>query len=331
MATTTKEGQVTDRNWHRTMGALLAVVLALALAACGSSSKSNSSSSSSSSGSSAPSGQPGKGKPAVTLGDKNFTEQFVLGQLYKQALEAKGFTVNLKNNIGSSEIIDKSLTSGQIDFYPEYTGVIVQELAKENKRPTSADETYTRAKAFEAKRGFDMLDKTPFFDADALAVKPPYAQKNGLTSTADLKKVKSFTYGAPPENKTRFQGVVGMKQVYGLNNLVFKPLAIGLQYQALDSGKIDVAAVFTTDGQLQNTGKYVVLTDPKGIFGFQNVAPVVNKKVLAKEGPEFAATLNAVSSKLTNEAMRKMNAAVDLDKQKPADVASTFLKANGLK
>jgi osmoprotectant transport system substrate-binding protein len=313
------------------MGALLAVVLALALAACGSSNKSSTSSGGGSSSPAAPSGQPGKGKPAVTLGDKNFTEEFVLGQLYKQALEAKGFTVNLKNNIGSSEVIDKALTSGQIDFYPEYTGVIVQVLAKNNKPPKSADETYKLAQAFEAKRGFTMLAKTPFFDADALAVKPSYAQKYGLKSTADLKKVPHFTYGGPPENKTRYQGVVGMKQAYGLNNFTFKPLTIGLQYQALDSGKIDVAAVFTTDGQLQNTGKYVVLTDPKGIFGFQNVSPVVSKKVLTAQGPEFTATLNAVSAKLTNEAMRKMNAAVDLDKQKPADVAGAFLKANGLK
>jgi osmoprotectant transport system substrate-binding protein len=312
------------------MGALLIVALAVALAACGSSNKKTTSSGGASS-SAAPSGQPGKGKPAVTLGDKNFTEEYVLGQLYKQALEAKGFTVNFKNNIGSSEVIDKALTSGKIDLYPEYTGTVVQTIAKEKTLPKTADEAYTRAKAFEEKRGFTLLDKTPFFDADALAVQPSYAQKNGLKSTADLKKVKHFTYGAPPENKTRFNGVIGMKQVYGLNNFTFKPLAIGLQYQALDSGKIDVAAVFTTDGQLQNAGKYVVLTDPKGIFGFQNVAPVVSKKVLAAEGPDFAATLNAVSSKLTNEAMRKMNAAVDLDKQKPADVAAKFLSANGLK
>jgi osmoprotectant transport system substrate-binding protein len=315
---------MTHRTWYRALAALLTVVLAVAVAACGSSSKSSSSSSSSSGA------QPGKGKPAFTLGDKNFTEEYILGQLYKQALEAKGYTINLKNNIGSSEITDKALTSGKIDGYPEYTGVIVQELAHQNNRPTSADETYTRAKAFEAKRGFVTLAKTPFFDADALAVKPPYAKKYGLKSTADLKKVPKFIYGAPPENKTRFQGVVGMKQAYGLNNFTFKPLTIGLQYQALDQGKIDVAAVFTTDGELINKSKYVVLTDPKGIFGYQNVTPVINKKKLAALGPEFQTTMNSVSAKLTNEAMQKMNAAVSIDKQKPADVAKAFLQANGL-
>ncbi|HKP91995.1 MAG TPA: glycine betaine ABC transporter substrate-binding protein [Thermoleophilaceae bacterium] len=306
---------------------VIALVLAAAVAACG-----DSDSEDSGSKSSVPSGQPGKGKPPVTMGDKNFTEQYILGDLYKQALEAKGFTVNLKGNIGSSEIIDKALTSGKIDMYPEYMDVINSVIAggKDEDRPKSADEAYTRAKAFEEKRGFTVLDKTPFFNADANAVKPEFAQKNGLRSTADLKKLKSFKFGAPPENKTRFQGVKGMKQVYGLNNLEFKPLAIGLQYKALDQGEIDVAAVFTTDGQLQG-GKYTVLTDPEGIYGYQNVAPVVSKKVLAEQGQAFADTLNAVSAKLTVEAMRKMNAAVDLDKKEPADVADQFLQANGLK
>jgi osmoprotectant transport system substrate-binding protein len=312
------------------MGALLIVALAVALAACGSSNKKTTSSGGASS-SAAPSGQPGKGKPAVTLGDKNFTEEYVLGQLYKQALEAKGFTVNFKNNIGSSEVIDKALTSGKIDLYPEYTGTVVQTIAKEKTLPKTADEAYTRAKAFEEKRGFTLLDKTPFFDADALAVQPSYAQKNGLKSTADLKKVKHFTYGAPPENKTRFNGVIGMKQVYGLNNFTFKPLAIGLQYQALDSGKIDVAAGFTTEGQLADKSKYVSLTDPKGVFGFQNIVMVADKKKLAAWGPGFAQTVNAVTATLSNEALQKMNGAVDLDKQKPADVAAKFLQANSLK
>jgi osmoprotectant transport system substrate-binding protein len=308
-------------------GVMLALVLAAAVAACGSSNDNEGDTSGS-----VPSGQPGKGKPAVTMGDKNFTEQYILGELYKQALQAKGFTVNLKGNIGSSEIIDKALTSGKIDMYPEYMDVINQVIAggSETDRPKSAEEAYTRAKAFEEKRGFAVLDKTPFFNADANAVKPEFAQKHGLRSTADLKKLKSFKFGAPPENKTRFQGVVGMKKVYGLNNLEFKPLAIGLQYKALDQGQIDVAAVFTTDGQLQG-GKYTVLTDPEGIFGYQNVAPVVSKKVVTAQGPAFAQTLNAVSAKLTVEAMRKMNAAVDLDKQDPAKIADQFLKANGLK
>ena len=317
---------MTNRTWYRAMAALLAVALALAasfaLAACGDDEDSDEPAAGASD-------QPGKGKPPVTLGAKNFTEQFILGQLYKQALEAKGYTVRLKNNIGSSEITDKALTSGKIDMYPEYTGVIVQELAKEEERPRTADETYQRAKAFEEKRGYAVLEKTPFFNADALAVKPEYAREHGLKTAADLRKVPGFKFGAPPENRTRFQGAVGMREVYKLD-FRFVPLTIGLQYKALESDRIDVAAVFTTDGQLEG-GKLTVLDDPEGIFGFQNVAPVVDQEVLSRQGPEFAETLNAVSAKLTNEAMRRMNGAVDLDKRKPAEVASQFLEANGLK
>jgi osmoprotectant transport system substrate-binding protein len=318
---------MTSRTWYRGMLALVTVALAIALAACGSDNKSSSSSSSKAQ---APSGQPGKGKPPVVLGAKNFTEEFILGQLYKQALEAKGFKVQLKNNIGSSEIIDKAITSGKIDTYPEYTGVIATELAHGNGQPKSAQETYDQAKKFEESRGLTLLGKSPGFDADVNIVKPAYAKKYGLKSTADLKKVGPFKFGAPPENKTRYQGIVGMRKVYGLNNAVFTPLAIGLRYQALDSGKIDVAAGFTTEGQLADKSKYVALTDPKGVFGFQNIVMVIDRKKLAKLGPGFAQTVNAVTSKLSNEALQKMNGAVDLDKQKPADVAKQFLQANGL-
>lgn len=318
-------------RWTALLAACAALALVLVLAACGSNTSGSSTGSTGSSGSSGSSAaaQPGKGKPAVTLGDKNFTEQYILGQLYAQALRAKGYTVHVKPNIGSSEITDKALTSGKIDMYPEYTGVISTELAKIADRPNSAAQTYALAKGWEAKRGFVTLKPTPFFDADGLAVKPDYAKKNGLTTVADLEKVQHFTYGGPPENKTRYQGVVGMQKAYGLHNFSFKPLSIGLQYPALRDGKIDVAAVFTTDGQLEG-GKYTVLKDTKGIFGYQNVTPVVSKRVLSQEGPAFAQTLDAVSALLTNEAMQKMNAAVDLDKRKPQDVAHEFLQANGL-
>jgi osmoprotectant transport system substrate-binding protein len=273
---------------------------------------------------------PGKGRPPVRLATKNFTEQYVLGELYAQALRAKGFTVVLKENVGSSEIVDRALAEGVIDLYPEYIGVIAQELAQSKVRPRSMAETYRRARAYEEKRGFTLLARTPGFDADANAVRPDLARRYRLRSTADLKRLGRFTYGGPPENQTRFQGAVGMRQVYGLDKLVYVPLAIDRRYPALDSGRIDVAAVFTTEGQLTDRSKYVVLTDPKGIFGFQNIVPVVSRKVLRHEGPAFTRTLDAVSARLTNGALRTMNGAVDLEKQRPADVARRFLRANGL-
>jgi osmoprotectant transport system substrate-binding protein len=318
------------------LAAVIALLAGVVLAACGSSSSSSSASggSSASSGSSSSSGssgssQPGKGKPPITMGDKNFTEEYILGDLYQLALQAKGYTVTLKANIGSSELTDKSLTSGQIQMYPEYTGVILSVIKGQAKVPVSAAATYAAAKSFEAGRGYTLLNPTPFQDRDVTATLKAFAQKNHLVSMEDLKKLPSFTNGGPPENKTRFEGLVGMHQVYHINNVHFVPLAIGLQYQALDSGKVDSANVFTTDGQL-SSGKYALLTDPKHIYGFQQIAPVVSTKLLAQEGPAFTQTLNAVDSKLTNTVMQKLNAAVVLDKVDAATVAKEFLKANGL-
>jgi osmoprotectant transport system substrate-binding protein len=270
-------------------------------------------------------------KPAVTLGTKNFTEQFVLGQLYKQALEAKGFRVVLKNNIGASEIIDRALTGGRIDFYPEYTGVIVSEIAKAKRPPTSSAGTYARAKAFESGRGFDVLAKSPGQDVDINAVRPAYAKRFGLKTNADLKKVGLFRYGGPAENRARFQGAVGLRKVYGLHNLRYVPTPIERRYSALLSGKVDAVAVFTTEWQLTEKRKYTLLSDPKGLFGFQNIVPVVKKGVLARQGPQFAAALNAVTATLTNDALRNMNRAVDRDGAAPADVAAGFLERHGLK
>ncbi|MGH8859863.1 MAG: glycine betaine ABC transporter substrate-binding protein [Jatrophihabitantaceae bacterium] len=274
-----------------------------------------------------PPGQPGKGKPAITMGDKNFSEEYLLGELYSQALRAKGFSVTLKGNIGSSTTIDAALTSSKIDMYPEYTGVIYTVLAGHPDNPTSAAETLKGATAFETKRGFAVLNPTPFQDADGLAVTKDYATKHGLTTVADMTKVGAFTYAGPPENATRYQGVVGLKKAYGLNKVQFKPVPIGSQYQALDQGKVDSIAIFTTDGQLAS-GKYAVLTDTKGIFGYQQVVPVVKKSVLKAEGPAFEATLNAVSKLLTTDAIVAMNKAVQIDQQDPGTVAKAFLKAN---
>jgi osmoprotectant transport system substrate-binding protein len=274
--------------------------------------------------------QPGKGKPAVTLGTKDFTEEFVLGELYKQALEAKGYKVTLKKNIGSTEIIDKALTSEQIDGYPEYLGVSVAVVARKDIIPKSDTQTYDLAKEFYEGRGQVISQQTPFFDVDAIATTKDFAEKNGLKTVADLKKLDSFTVGARPEFKDRFQGLKGMISEYGLTNAKFKQLALGIQYQALDSGDVDSANVFSTDAQLAS-GKYTVLEDPKGVFGYQHVAMVMNKdKYDALGGTEFFGVIDDVSKLLTNDAMISMNKAVAIDKQDEADVAREFLEANNL-
>lgn len=317
-------------------GTGLAVAMAFGLAACGSTgttagtgSKGSTTTAKSSVSANLPAGQPGKGKPALVMGDKNFAEEYILGDLYTQALQAEGYTVTLKADIGSSEIISKSLLSGQIDMYPEYTGVIYQTLAGHATNPASAAATYKGSQVYENSKGFTILNPTPFQDADRVATTKAYAAKHHLVSMSDLSKLGSFTYGGPPENATRYQGVLGMKEAYGLTKVQFVPIPIGSQYTALNEGKVDTIAVFTTDPQLLSN-KYTVLTDPKDIFGFQQVVPVVKTSLIKSEGPAFSQILNAVSAKLTDNAVRQMDKAVEIDQLNAASVAKQFLQANGL-
>jgi osmoprotectant transport system substrate-binding protein len=320
----------------RPLLALLALlVAALVAAGCGGDDNSSSGGGGGGGGgggssSSASADQPGKGKPAITIGTKDFTEEFVLGELYARALRAKGYKVNLKRNIGATEIVDKALTSKQIDAYPEYTGVALAVTFGKNVLTKSAEDTAQRVKALYEKRGQMVSDATPFQDVDAVAATKAFAQKNNLTSVPDLKKLPSFTIGARPEFKSRFTGLKGMQQVYKIDNAKFKQLALGLQYQALDKGDVDTANVFSTDAQLAS-GKYQLLKDPKGIFGFQNVYFVINKdKYAALGGQQFMDVINKVNSILTGKAMQTMNAAVDLDKKEAGDVAQAYLQANNM-
>lgn len=273
----------------------------------------------------------GKSVPGaqITIGTKNFPEQFILGELYKQSLEANGFRVRLKSDIGSSEIVDRALTAGSLDMYPEYIGVALSELAGRTKRPRSAAEAYRDAKAFEERRGFTLLAMTPFSDQNALAVLPAFAKRYGLRTIADLDRVPGTTViAAPPEFRTRFEGLVGLRKLYGLGRLRLKQHKIGEQYAALDKKRVSVANVFTTDGQLEKA-RYVLLRDPRSLFTFQNVAPVIRRDLLRKY-PALRTAIDAVSAKLTTKAMRAMNAAVVQRGEEPAAVAERFLRQVGL-
>ena len=262
--------------------------------------------------------------PTITIGTKNFTEQYILGELYAQTLRKAGFRVNLKSDIGSSEIIDKALTAGSLDMYPEYTGVLLSEIAGDRRRPKTARQAYERAKAYEEKRGFTLLEPSPFSDSNALAVLPAYAKKQRLTSIADLRHVRGLRVGALPEFQTRFEGSEGMRSVYGVKGFRFVPLQFPARYASLDKGKVDVLAVFTTEGQL-SAGRYHVLADPRNLFAFQNLAPVVRRDLARKYGKRLTGPLDSLSRRLTTDTMRRMNAAVDLKHEKPADVARRFI------
>jgi osmoprotectant transport system substrate-binding protein len=264
----------------------------------------------------------------IIVGAKNFPEQYVLGQLYRQALIARGFDVQYKENIGSTELADTALRSGQITLYPEYTGIMLSVTFKRKALPKTASATYTLAKRLYERRGQTLLRQTPFQDRDVLAVSRATARQYGLKTISDLRKVPNLTLAGFPEWESRWTGPIG--RLYGVRGFDFVPLAGISAYTLLDQRKVLAADVFTTDPQLLSS-KYVQLRDPKNMFGFQYVAPVVDRDLVRENGARFTTTVNRVSALLTVKAIQAMNKAVGVDKKPAARVADAFLKANNLK
>jgi osmoprotectant transport system substrate-binding protein len=174
-----------------------------------------------------------------------------------------------------------------------------------------------------------MLDMTPFSDSDGIGVLKATADEFGLEELGDLKKVPNLTLMARPEFRTRAQGLPGLRKNYGLTDVEFRSIGSLNPYEILDQKRAEAAAIFTTDPPLAS-GKYVVLDDPKAQFGFQNAAPVVDQQKYDELGEEFEDAVNAVTEKLTDDAIIAMNSAVAIDQKSPPAVARQFLQENGL-
>ncbi|MGI8429614.1 MAG: glycine betaine ABC transporter substrate-binding protein [Solirubrobacteraceae bacterium] len=334
-------------------GLLLVVALGLGIAGCGTSAQAPkagaSAGSTGSTGSAASGGSagaagstgsapatgaagalPGAGRPQIMLGDKNFTEQFVLGELYRLALQAQGFSVVINRNIGPTAVTIQALQSGRIDVYPEYLGTWNTKVVGDQRTFQAQSGAYRTAQRYALAHGLQLLAPTPFSDTDAIAVTPAYAAANGVHAIGDLQRLaRALTLGGPPQFAQLPAGLPALEHAYGFTPAAFKALDIGAQYPALDDGTVQAADVNTTDGQLI-IPDYELLSDPRHVFGWGNVVPVVPTKVLAAEGPALAATINKVDSLLSTSVMRALNAAVDLSHQDPALVAKQFLLTHGV-
>jgi glycine betaine/choline ABC-type transport system substrate-binding protein len=318
----------------RLIAALAALALAAGLTACGSSD--NNDKSTSSSGGGKANAQTIQSNPAnknvsVKIGSKNFTEEFILGNIYAQALQAAGYKVKTQLNLGSEQIALKALKGGQIDAYPEYTGTALTSFfkAKTTDIPTDPQQAYQQAKADFAKDGLAALPPTPFTDSNALAVTQATADKLGVKSISDLKaKAADLTLSGSPECRQRQDCLLGLQKVYGIDPGKFTVVDPSLRHEVLQKGQADASFVFTTDGQIK-ANKEVLLTDPKNIFPPYNITLVVRDQTVQKAGPDFAKTIALVQKGMTTQVMQELNSRVDLDKQKPAAVAKQYLTESG--
>ena len=316
--------------------AVALLVASVTLAACGSSKKSTSTSTSPSTSTGTTNANVITSNPAnksktVTIGSKNFAEEFILGQIYAQALKAAGYTVKTQLNLGSEQIAYRALKSGQVDAYPEYTGTALTSFfgKKATQVPHDEQTAYEQAKAGFAKAGLTALAPTPFTDSNGVAMLKAKAQKLGITKLSDLtSKGSSLTFYGAPECRQRPDCLLGLQSVYGIHFKKFVPVDISLLHKVLDSGQADTAEVFTTDGQLAQ-GKELLLQDDKHMFPPYNVTLVFRKAVLDKLGPDAQRTIALVQKGLTTPAMQELNSRVNIDKQTPAAVAHEYLTESG--
>ena len=316
--------------------AALAVIGLAAVTACSSSSSSSASSpaaagssstASSSSGSNPLSGGSGS-SGTVVIGSANYPENEVLAEVYALALKAKGVNVSTKLNIGAREVYYPQVEKGAITIIPEYNGTLLTVEAD----PSSTAKTTAQVDAALAAKlpsSLTVLNPAPATDSDSITVTQATAAKDHLTSIADLAPYASqLVLGAPPEFKTRSDGIAGLKATYGLTFKGFDPLDESgpITLAALTSGKVQAADVFTSTPQI-TADKLVVLADPKSNFAAQNVIPLVYKPALT---PTISATLNAVSAKLTTSALLSLNVKVITDKENYTTAAQEWLQSVGL-
>ncbi len=268
----------------------------------------------------------------LTIGSKNFDEQFILGEIYAQALEAAGYTVETDLNLGSEQIALKALESGEISGYPEYTSTALTSFfgfAPEDV-PGDPQQAYEdSAEEFESE-GLVAYPPTPFSSANAVGLLTTTADELGVASISDLEGVsEDLTLAGSPECRERVDCLAGLEDNYGLEFGKFTPVDIELRYEVLDKGDADLSILFTTDGQLAESDEYTILEDDQSLLPAGNVLFVASQEAVDEAGPDFGATIEKVQESLTLEVMQELNARVSIDREKPEDVAADYLQEAG--
>jgi osmoprotectant transport system substrate-binding protein len=289
----------------------------LLLAACGSSGGGNGAASAS--------------KPTIKIGSQNFGEDEIVADLYGDVLSHAGYPVKVEPPLGARAVVVAALEHGQIDLEPDYAASLLGYLHG-GKHLAAADQVATAVAADQAALsafGVTALPASKALDTNVFAVTKATATEDHLTTISSLAPYASkMTLGGPPECPTLVGCEPGLKSVYGLNFASFKSLdeAGPLSVAALKNGEVQVVELFSSDGNVVSNN-FVALTDNKHLEGADYITPVIRKSV---DTAAVRAALAGVDNALTTDAISKLNLDVSADKQQPAAVAETWLKANGL-
>lgn len=304
--------------------AITLIVVALVASACGGTSTSGGTAGTSAAVS----------RPAVRIGSANFFEQGLLAETYALLLEANGYKVERKFNLGNRAIVQPALESGQFDIDAEYLASLLSFVDKTAKASTDPKETAKLLQAALAPKKLTILDYTAATDQNGFVVTKETAAKFNLKKMSDLTAVAGqLTFGGPPEcaSPERVFCIAGLKTTYNITFKEFKPLDAGgpLTVAAVEGKQVDVGLLFTSDPGIVAKG-FILLDDDKHLQLSDNIVPVVRDDLLAKDDGTIKKLLNSISAKLSQDELNGMNKLVSVDKKDPKDVARDWLKKQGL-
>lgn len=275
-------------------------------------------------------GGTGGAKATIKVGSFNFPESVVLGELYAQALEANGYPVERKFNLGNREIVFPALDKGELDVVPEYLATVLRFVDKTAKGSTDAKEASKQLQDAVKAKNLTVLDFAPAVDENAFVVTKATAEKYKLKKTSDVaaNAQGALVLGGPAECPQRPFCKLGLEQTYGIKFKDFKPLDAGgrLTVAALDGGQVDIGLLFSSDALISVKG-YVVLEDDKHLQLADNVTPLVRNAVATDD---LKRVLNAISAKLTTDELIALNKANGVEKKDAKEVARDWLKKQGL-
>ena len=309
---------------NRTL-ALGAASLVLVMSACASG------------GSGSPSGSAAANKPDVSVGSADFWEAAVTAEMYAQALEAKGYTVERHLEIGERPAVHAAFDAGEINLIPEYLGGLSGQGLGIEPLLTDPQEAWDKMQDALANKGWVSFDFSPGTDADGFAVRKETATEFGLETMSDLAEVADqLTWGTAEGCPTNPVCGPGLKDTYGIDlaalpsgQLQTLPSCSTDIATSLNDSAIDVAQVCTTQPEIASMN-FVLLTDDKHLQPAQNLVPVASKELADAAGAELADTLDAITAKLTTEALTQLGVSIVVNHEEFADVARQFLQDNGL-
>jgi len=275
------------------------------------------------------SGDDSKEGPTITVGSTNFGEQEVLGEIFATALEDAGYPVERKFQLGSREVVNPALKSGEIDLMAEYTGAL---LNFEGGTPsTDSDRTWNDLRAALEGSGVTALAYAPAEDKDGLAVTAQTAQDLGVSKISDLARYNGqLVFGGPPECPEREFCLLGYQDVYGLEFKEFRPLDTGgpITVAALEGGEIDVGALFTSDGVIA-AKDFVLLEDDRNLHPAQNIVPVIRTEIVDEYGDDLTDLLESIAAAITTAELSEMNKQFGIDAVDADVLAAEWLETNG--